>query len=127
MLDGYACGCFGFIGELIFFRERMMLALFFRDVCIGMEFFDTEISGIDTGFCLFSNGQPTLLKQLKIMKVAHTDSGADNTLIGIDHDLPFGAVAFFLSAVAASLLFFGRCTGHSVASITIYSKLMPSS
>jgi hypothetical protein len=83
------------------------------------------VATVGYGIGLFFEMYLGVLEQTKVMDFAWREVSADNPLRSfVDDYLAFGNVALLLPGVEASLSFFGRSTGDSLASIRATSMTM---
>ena len=105
--------CFLLVGE------RMMLALLVRDLAVDVMLEQTQITAVCQALCLRRHRCPALPEELEVVHLARAERRCQDLLGFLVGDyLSLLRVTLFLAAVTAVLLFFGRSTGHSVASIT---------
>lgn len=104
---------------LLLFGQRMQFALFMRYLTVLMVLEQPEITAVCQALCLLGHRCPTALKELEIVPLADTERRCQD-LFGllVGDYLGFLRVTLFLAAVPTLLLFWGRSTGHSVASMT---------
>ena len=103
----------GAVSRLVLLRKRMIFRLFGGRLAVFTAFFQSLI--------------PTIGKA-KLRGFEHRTTGLEQRKIGcfarflIGNYLRFLGVSLFLARVVASLFFFRRSQGHSVASIKTISK-----
>ena len=104
---------------LLLFGQRVKLAPLVRYLAIFVMSEQAQITAVRQAFCLRRQCRPTTLKQPEVVHLARTERGCQD-LFGllVSDYLSLLRVTLFLAAVASSLLFWGRSTGHSVASMT---------
>ena len=113
----------GAVSRLVLLRKRMIFRLFGGRLAVFAAFFQSLIPTIGKAKLRGFEHRTTGLEQRKIGCFARAEGGGKyfaRFLIG--NYLRFLGVSLFLARVVASLFFFGRSQGHSVASIKTISK-----
>lgn len=101
----------------------MQSALLGGQAAIGVALLQAQIAAVRQALGTGVDRRPALPEQLEVVRLARTESRREDApRLQIGDDLRFLGVALLLAAVRALLLFWGRSTGHSVASITTTSK-----
>lgn len=96
--------------------------MLFGVATVGVNLPNALIASISHDLSVGMNLGAGFLKQPKIMASAAAKSRGNNlACCGVDHNLTFQRVAFFLPRVKASLFFRGRSIGVSVASTSTTS------
>ena len=89
-----------------------------------MALFQPQIAAVCEAFGFGAESATALLEQLEVMHLARAKSRGYNAPgFWVSDNLRFLSVPLFLAAVRVLLLFWGRSTGHSVASTTTTSKI----
>jgi hypothetical protein len=113
------------VRRLLLVRERMVLALLLGQATVTVALRQAQIPAVRQALGLRQERQAGLLEQLEIVRPAHTEARHEDAFrLWVGDDLRFLGVALLLATVTLALFFFGRSTGHSVASTTTTSKAM---
>lgn len=100
-------------------RQRMKLAALVWRPAVGMLLDQAQIAAVREAPGLRPQRRPAALEELEVVRLARAEGGRDDlpgSLVG-DY-LGLLGVALLLAAITSALLFWGRSTGHSVASMT---------
>ena len=107
------------IFRFLLLGQRVKFALLVRDLAVGMMLEQTQIAAICQTLCLRRHRRPALPEELEVVHLARAERrGQDVFGLLVSDYLSLLRVALFLAAVTSVLLFWGRSTGHSVASMT---------
>jgi hypothetical protein len=113
------------VRPLLLIRERVMLALLLRQTAVAVALRQAQIPAVRQALGLWQERQTGPQEQLEVVRPARAEARHEDALcLRVGDDLRFLGVALLLTAVTLSLFFFGRSTGHSVASTTTTSKAM---
>ena len=107
----------GPVADFVLLREGMQFALLLRRLRVGTQFRQTLIPAVGQTHRGGGEGGTARLEERKIGLLALTKGGRqDLTGRFVGDYLRFLGVALLFATVVASLFFFGRSQGHSVAS-----------
>ena len=107
------------VGLLFLVGERVQLAFLVRRLAVGMMPHQAQIAAVRQAAGPAKQSRPALDQQLEVVPLARAEGRGDDAPTSLlDQALGFLRVALLLAAVPQLLLFWGRSTGHSVASTT---------
>lgn len=112
------------IARLLLIRERVMLALLLGRFGILAQLVQSLIAAVSQTDMRARQRGSARFEQRKVRLLAFAKGRCDNLPRGVLGDyLGLLGMAFLLATVVATLFFFGRSQGHSVASTKTTSKI----
>ena len=104
---------------LLLARQWVQFAALVRRLAVGMMLRQPQVAAVGQALGLLGQRRPAALEELEVVRPARAE-GRREDLLGllVGDYLSLLGVALLLAAVGAALLFWGRSTGHSVASMT---------